>query len=145
MVMIFLQNSNIEKVKDKLSQCFLTNLELGIWDLKDYKSRGHRAMRSVWGTDRIKATRLLLAVINKSLELPISHRARKSHVTALNMDSTPISLLCHMGDFGCGDGGWTPVMKTDGNKVFKVIFLSGNNNTEHKSTAVHDKRNAQNA
>jgi len=51
MVMIFLQNSNIEKVKDKLSQCFLTNLELGIWDLKDYKSRGHRAMRSVWGTE----------------------------------------------------------------------------------------------
>ena len=22
-----------------------------------------------------------------------------------------------MGDFGCGDGGWTPVMKTDGRKV----------------------------
>jgi len=22
-----------------------------------------------------------------------------------------------MGDFGCGDGGWTPVMKIDGNKV----------------------------
>ena len=22
-----------------------------------------------------------------------------------------------MGDFGCGDGGWTPVIKTDGNKV----------------------------
>jgi len=21
-----------------------------------------------------------------------------------------------MGDFGCGDGGWTPVMKTDGSK-----------------------------
>ena len=35
MVMILLENSNIEKVKDKLSQCFLTNLELGIWDLKD--------------------------------------------------------------------------------------------------------------
>lgn len=51
MVMIFLENSNIEKGKDKLSQCFLTNLELGIWDLKDYKSRGHRAMRSVWCTE----------------------------------------------------------------------------------------------
>jgi len=23
-----------------------------------------------------------------------------------------------MGDFGCGAGGWTPVMKIDGNKVY---------------------------
>ena len=22
-----------------------------------------------------------------------------------------------MGDFGCGDGGWTPIMKINGNKV----------------------------
>lgn len=39
MVMIFLENSNIEKVKDKLSQCFLTNLELGIWDLKEIQKQ----------------------------------------------------------------------------------------------------------
>ena len=31
--------------------------------------------------------------------------------------SRDISVYCHMGDFGCGSGGWTPVMKTDGNKV----------------------------
>ncbi|CAH3188003.1 unnamed protein product [Porites lobata] len=31
-------------------------------------------------------------------------------------DSKPISVLCHIGDFGCGDGGWTPVIKMDGNK-----------------------------
>ncbi|XP_073249948.1 uncharacterized protein [Porites lutea] len=31
-------------------------------------------------------------------------------------DSKPTSVLCHMGDFGCGDGGWTPVMKMDGKK-----------------------------
>ena len=32
-----------------------------------------------------------------------------------------------MGDFGCGDGGWTPVMKTDGNKVSLIWrnILSG--------------------
>ena len=23
-----------------------------------------------------------------------------------------------MGDFGCGDGGWTPIMNINGNKVF---------------------------
>ena len=31
-------------------------------------------------------------------------------------DSKPTSVLCHMGDFGCGDGGWIPVMKVNGNK-----------------------------
>lgn len=33
MVMIFLENSNIEKVQEKLSQCFFTNLEwiFGTW------------------------------------------------------------------------------------------------------------------
>ena len=25
-----------------------------------------------------------------------------------------------MGDFGCGDGGWTPVLKMDGNKVCNI-------------------------
>ena len=31
--------------------------------------------------------------------------------------SQKIPVYCHMGSFGCGDGGWTPVMKIDGNKV----------------------------
>jgi len=39
-------------------------------------------------------------------------------MVTLNVDSKPISVLCQMGDFGCGDGGWTPVMKIDGNKVW---------------------------
>ena len=26
-------------------------------------------------------------------------------------------MYCHMGDFGCGSGGWTTVIKMDGNKV----------------------------
>ena len=33
------------------------------------------------------------------------------------LGSRHISVYCHMGDFGCGSGGWTPVMKTDGTKV----------------------------
>ena len=40
-----------------------------------------------------------------------------SQLVTLNLDSTATVVLCHMGDFGCGDGGWTPVMKMDGNKV----------------------------
>ncbi|XP_078351343.1 putative skeletal organic matrix protein 5 [Oculina patagonica] len=34
----------------------------------------------------------------------------------LDVDSQQTSVLCHFGDFGCGDGGWTPVMKIDGTK-----------------------------
>ena len=28
-----------------------------------------------------------------------------------------IPVYCHMGNFGCGDGGWTLAMKIDGTKV----------------------------
>ena len=44
-------------------------------------------------------------------------RLKKSGEVTLHLDSTPISVFCHMGDFGCGDGGWTPIMKINGNKV----------------------------
>ena len=40
-----------------------------------------------------------------------------SHLVVLDIDAKNTTVLCHMGDFGCGDGGWTPVMKIDGNKV----------------------------
>ena len=40
-----------------------------------------------------------------------------SGVYKLRFDSQEIPVYCHMGDFGCGDGGWTPVMKIDGTKV----------------------------
>ena len=31
--------------------------------------------------------------------------------------SEKASVYCHMGNFGCGDGGWTLAMKIDGTKV----------------------------
>ena len=40
-----------------------------------------------------------------------------TQLITLLLDSKLISVLCHMGDFGCGDGGWTPVMKMDGSKL----------------------------
>ena len=46
-----------------------------------------------------------------------------SQVITLILDSKPTSVLCHMGEFGCGDGGWTPVMKIDGNKVYFLGLL----------------------
>ena len=47
----------------------------------------------------------------------IFNRSRVSQLVTLHVDSKPISVFCHMEDFGCGDGGWTPVMKIDGKKV----------------------------
>jgi len=49
-------------------------------------------------------------------ELYDLHESRVSELVTLHFDSKPISVLCHLGDFGCGDGGWTLVMKIDGNK-----------------------------
>ncbi|XP_027037863.1 uncharacterized protein LOC113666295 [Pocillopora damicornis] len=43
-------------------------------------------------------------------------RSNVSELVTLRLDSKPVSVLCHMGDFGCGNGGWTPVMKIDGIK-----------------------------
>ena len=40
-----------------------------------------------------------------------------SIVVTLLIDSQPVPVLCHLRNFGCGDGGWTPVMKIDGTKV----------------------------
>ncbi|PFX11555.1 Sushi, nidogen and EGF-like domain-containing protein 1, partial [Stylophora pistillata] len=40
-----------------------------------------------------------------------------SKLVPLIISEKPVSILCQMGDFGCGDGGWTPVMKIDGSKI----------------------------
>jgi len=50
--------------------------------------------------------------------------SRVSQLVTLHFDSKPISVLCHMGDFGCGDGAWTPVMKIDGSKVWYLLISS---------------------
>ena len=56
----------------------------------------------------------------------VINRSDISQLVSLHLDSKPTSVLCHMGDFGCGDGGWTPVMKIDGNKVrYKQLFCHG--------------------
>ncbi|XP_020617313.1 uncharacterized protein LOC110055275 [Orbicella faveolata] len=46
---------------------------------------------------------------------------------------TPTSVLCHVGDFGCGDGAWTTVMKIDGDK-----------STFHYNSAYWNDRNEYN-
>ncbi|KAL9954490.1 hypothetical protein ACROYT_G042038 [Oculina patagonica] len=44
-----------------------------------------------------------------------AHKPNVSQLVTLQVYSKPTSVLCHFGDFGCGDGGWTPVIKIDGN------------------------------
>ena len=46
-----------------------------------------------------------------------SNRLKTSRVYALKFGSQEIPVYCHMGDFGCGGGGWTLAMKIDGTKV----------------------------
>ncbi|XP_022804041.1 protocadherin Fat 4-like isoform X2 [Stylophora pistillata] len=50
-------------------------------------------------------------------EIHAKNISNVSGIVTLYHDSNPVSVYCHMTNFGCGDGGWTPVMKTDGNKV----------------------------
>ncbi|XP_022809349.1 uncharacterized protein LOC111346325 [Stylophora pistillata] len=45
------------------------------------------------------------------------YRSNVSQVVTLFANTQPASIFCHMEDFGCGDGGWTPVMKIDGSKT----------------------------
>ncbi len=47
----------------------------------------------------------------------LSLRSTKSQVFTLMFGSQKIPVYCHMGNFGCGDGGWTLAMKIDGSKV----------------------------
>ena len=51
------------------------------------------------------------------------NRSNVSRLVSLHLGSQLTTVLCHMGDFGCGDGGWTPVMKINGNKVSCGIDL----------------------
>ena len=72
------------------------------------------------------ASKLLLSKKQKHklmLLFVLMKRTLESGVVTLLLDSNPVPVFCHMGDFGCGDGGWTPVMKIDGSKVFFVVVF----------------------
>ena len=52
------------------------------------------------------------------------NRSFQSQVYTLMIGSQKISLYCHMGNFGCGDGGWTLAMKIDGTKVVTAAAVA---------------------
>jgi len=75
----------------------------------------------------------LLALVNKTSSSPKpnppavlassckeqyeKYNSSTSRVYELMFGSQKIPVYCHMGNFGCGDGGWTPAMKIDGSKI----------------------------
>ena len=60
---------------------------------------------------------IIVSIINCIFLLFWFKRSNVSGVVTLLVDSQPLSVFCHMGSFGCGDGGWTPVMKIDGREM----------------------------
>ncbi|XP_078352343.1 putative skeletal organic matrix protein 5 [Oculina patagonica] len=57
----------------------------------------------------------LTELVNKS-----STSQPKPRVFTLMFGSQKIPVYCHMGNFGCGDGGWTLAMKIDGTKEARL-------------------------
>nr|XP_058965722.1 uncharacterized protein LOC131792368 [Pocillopora verrucosa] len=45
-----------------------------------------------------------------------AYNFNSTRVATLRFGLTSVSVYCHMGGFGCGDGVWTTVMKIDGSK-----------------------------
>ena len=59
----------------------------------------------------------LAQLIQFFLNSSFSLRSRRSQVYPLMFGSQTIPVFCHMGNFGCGDGGWTLAMKIAGTQV----------------------------
>ncbi|XP_078350194.1 uncharacterized protein LOC144635006 [Oculina patagonica] len=65
----------------------------------------------------------------------VSGSSQSQQVTLI-LGSTPTTVLCHIGDFGCGGGGWTPVMKMDGSKsTFHYDSAYWSNQNSYNSSA----------
>ena len=67
-----------------------------------------------------------IALIKFQLNLSIQEdslfgRSKNSGEDTLHLDSKPMSVFSQMGDFGCGFEGWTPIMKTNRNKVANYL------------------------
>ncbi|XP_029205541.2 uncharacterized skeletal organic matrix protein 5-like [Acropora millepora] len=84
----------------------------------------------------------LIAVVNKPPPVvPVSsckeqyekYSSTRSQIYPLIFGSQKIPVYCHMGNFGCGNGGWTLAMKIDGRKK-----------TFHYDSAFWSNKNAYN-
>ena len=65
----------------------------------------------------------LAQLIQFFLNSSFSLRSRRSQVYPLMFGSQTIPVFCHMGNFECGDGGWTLAMKIAGTQVNSLSSL----------------------
>ena len=76
-------------------------------------------------TKYMEAMALIKFQLNLSIqEDSLFSRSKKSGEVTLHLDSKPKSVFSHTGDFGCGNGGRTPIIKTSPSKV--AIYLQRN-------------------
>ena len=104
------------RTKIKFITCYQSLFMLGL----------HRVM-----IQSVHVQQLTVSVLYvKWFSLSLGTRSNVSQLVNLYLGSEPTSVFCYMGDFGCGFGGWTPVMKINGTEVpqffcwfFLVRFL----------------------
>ena len=76
--------------------------------------------------NKTKTTRIK-PVWYASRQLILTFRTKENKAYQLDIGSQNTLVYCHMNDTGlgaCGGGGWTLVMKIDGNQVQSLIFTS---------------------
>ncbi|XP_068759058.1 uncharacterized skeletal organic matrix protein 5-like isoform X1 [Montipora capricornis] len=72
--------------------------------------------KSASSTEMRHPTSLPDASVSSCKEQFENDNSSKSQVYELKFGQQKVPVYCHMGNFGCGDGGWTLAMKTDGTK-----------------------------
>ena len=110
------------RLKDQLSICLLVEslllLSISIFPIISFIATVV-AMIIIFISSRFYFT--IIVFITSCISFFLFKRSNVSGVVTLLVDSQPLSVFCHMGNFGCGDGGWTPVMKIDGREVHTFI------------------------
>ncbi|XP_068682890.1 uncharacterized protein [Montipora foliosa] len=97
------------------NQCASSSCQNGGTSLPDVKNKGFHCNCKIGFTG--DHCEIAIAPSCKALfEADKKDKFNTSVLTTLHLDSALTSVLCHFGDFGCGAGGWTPVVKIDGNK-----------------------------
>lgn len=76
--------------------------------------------------------KVLFLMVEALLTLSLCFRAEGNKAYPLKMKNGILSVYCHMTDDlgACGGGGWTLVMKIDGNEVFKSSPLGCHNSSK---------------
>ncbi|XP_067048374.1 uncharacterized protein [Acropora muricata] len=121
-------DKNLSSISSLISSCLVplgSTPELAAKSCKEIKMSEKQATSGKYWLSSITPSTPLFAFCNMTTEVVPAkscneifqkQRRTKSQVYTLMLGSRNIPVYCFMGDFGCGSGGWTLVMKTDGTK-----------------------------